>query len=139
MLGGVLAPIDWRLVFLVSVPLGLFGTIWAYRVLRERERAAPRADRLDRATSPSPLGLILVMIGITYGIEPYHGHDMGWTSPVVLAELASGVVLLVVFGIVESQGRRPDVPPGAVPDPRLHRRHAASFLAAVARGGLCSC
>src|ERR1039458_5585587 len=29
-LGGVLAPLEWRLVFLVSVPFGLFGTIWAH-------------------------------------------------------------------------------------------------------------
>ncbi len=30
-LGGILAPIQWRLIFLVSVPVGLFGTVWAYR------------------------------------------------------------------------------------------------------------
>src|SRR2546421_2650048 len=34
-LGGILAPIDWRLVFLISVPVGMFGTVWAYLVLRE--------------------------------------------------------------------------------------------------------
>src|SRR5881227_3997214 len=32
-IGGVLAPIDWRLVFLVSVPFGVFGTVWAYTKL----------------------------------------------------------------------------------------------------------
>ena len=34
-LGGILAPINWRLIFLVSVPIGLFGTIWGYIKLRE--------------------------------------------------------------------------------------------------------
>ena len=30
-LGGLLAPISWRLVFLVSVPTGIAGTIWSYQ------------------------------------------------------------------------------------------------------------
>ncbi|MGC8474705.1 MAG: MFS transporter, partial [Candidatus Dormibacteria bacterium] len=32
-LGGILAPVSWRLVFLVSVPFGVFGTVWAYTKL----------------------------------------------------------------------------------------------------------
>jgi len=41
-LGGVLGAIDWRLVFLVSVPFGLLGTVWSYlnlKELGERHRA----------------------------------------------------------------------------------------------------
>ena len=34
-LGGVLGPLGWRYVFLVSVPFGVFGTVWSYRKLRE--------------------------------------------------------------------------------------------------------
>src|SRR4051794_29771554 len=33
-LGGILAPVDWRLVFIVSVPVGVFGTVWGMRSLR---------------------------------------------------------------------------------------------------------
>ena len=42
-LGGVLAPVSWRLIFLVSVPVGLFGTVWAYLRLRDlgERRAGP--------------------------------------------------------------------------------------------------
>jgi MFS family permease len=44
-LGGLLAPIDWRLVFLISVPVGLFGTVWAY--LKLEERSKPRRAPVD--------------------------------------------------------------------------------------------
>jgi MFS family permease len=44
-LGGVLAPVSWRLVFLVSVPVGLFGTVWAYLMLEDRGvRSAAKID-----------------------------------------------------------------------------------------------
>ena len=71
-LGGVLAPINWRLIFLVSVPFGLFGTIWSYLKLEERGvRRRARIDWLGNLTFAC--GLVLVMIGITYGIRPTRG------------------------------------------------------------------
>ncbi len=104
-LGGVLAAIDWRLVFLVSVPFGVFGTIWSYLKLNElgqRHRA-----RIDWAGNASfATGLILIMIGITYGIEPANGNDMGWTSASVIALLAAGVASLIAFVIIEARARR---------------------------------
>ena len=88
-LGGVLAPISWRLVFLVSVPVGLFATVWAYHSLRELGVRRPaRIDWWGNATFA--LGLIGVMVGITYGIQPYGGHTMGWTSPAVASMLRGG-------------------------------------------------
>src|SRR4029077_1513821 len=93
-LGGVLAPVSWRLVFLVSVPVGLFATVWAYRSLREL--GVRRPARIDLwGTATFALGLVGVMIGITYGIQPYGGHTMGWTSPFVLSTLLGGLELLV--------------------------------------------
>jgi MFS family permease len=134
-LGGVLAPIQWRLIFLVSVPVGLFGTIWAYRRLREvPRRGTARVDWPGNVTFA--LGLIGIMVGITYGIQPYGGHTMGWTSPFVLGCLGGGVALLVAFSIIETK----------VPDPMFRlplfkiRAFTAgslsSLLAAVGRGGL---
>ena len=83
-LGGLLAPVSWRLVFLVSVPFGVFGTVWAYWKLQERgERRPARIDWWGNATFA--IGLILVLVSITYGIQPYGGHSMGWTNPLVLA------------------------------------------------------
>jgi MFS family permease len=134
-LGGLLAPVNWRLIFLVSVPIGLFATIFGYLKLRETsERRPARIDWPGNITFA--LGLILVMVGITYGIEPYHHHTMGWTSPYVITTLVAGVVLLLAFCVVETK----------VPEPmfrlQLFKIRAftggvlASFLAALSRGGL---
>jgi MFS family permease len=134
-LGGLLAPIDWRLIFLISVPIGLFGTVWAYTKLEERgERRPGKLDWWGNITFA--LGLIGVMIGITYGIEPHGKDSIGWTSPFVLACLSSGVALLCLFGFIEK----------TVHDPmfRLRLFHIRAFtagsmatlLSGVARGGL---
>src|SRR5579859_5817495 len=69
-LGGLLAPISWRMVFLISVPVGLFGTVWAY--LKLQELSKPSHARIDWAGNITfALGLILIMIAVTYGIRPY--------------------------------------------------------------------
>jgi len=134
-LGGVLAPVSWRLVFLVSVPVGLFATVWAYRSLRELGVRRPaRIDWWGNATFA--LGLIGVMVGITYGIQPYSGHTMGWTSPFVLATLLGGAALLAAFCVIETR----------VTEPMFHLElfrirafaagNLAALLAAIGRGGL---
>src|SRR5206468_10077646 len=79
-LGGLLAPIDWRLVFLISVPVGLFGTVWAYLKLEERSEPSRRPiDWWGNVTFA--VGLVLLMVAITYGIRPWGAHATGWTSP----------------------------------------------------------
>lgn len=135
-LGGLLGPIDWRLIFLVSVPFGIAGTLWAYFMLKDTKdtKSGGKIDWLGNLTFA--LGLILIMIGITYGIEPYRTHSMGWTSPAVLAELISGSALIITFLVIEKVIKQPMF--------RLHlfRIRAftagvlASFLSAIARGGL---
>ena len=134
-LGGLLAPIDWRLVFLISVPVGLFGTVWAYLKLEERSEPRPAAiDWWGNVTFA--LGLVLVMVAVTYGIRPYGGSPTGWGSPRVLALLAGSVASLVAFVVIE---RRVAEPMFRLP---LFRIRAftfgtlSTFLAAVARGGL---
>jgi MFS family permease len=135
LVGGVLAPINWRLIFLVSVPIGLFATVWGYMVLEERgERRPAKIDWAGNITFAA--GLILVMVGVTHGIQPYGGHAMGWTNPTVLAEIGVGVLLLIAFGLIEVR----------VPEPmfrlQLFKIRAftsgvlASFLGALSRGGL---
>ncbi len=134
-LGGLLAPIDWRLVFLISVPVGLFGTVWAY--LKLRELSTPHPGRIDWWGNVTfALGLILAMVAVTYGIRPYGGAPTGWGSPRVLGLLAAAVVSLVAFVIIE---RRVEEPMFRLP--LFHIRAftfgtLSTFLAAVARGGL---
>jgi MFS family permease len=134
-LGGILAPINWRLIFLVSVPIGLFATVWGYLKLEElSERRPARIDWPGNVTFA--LGLILVMVGITYGIEPY-GHDtMGWTNPFVLGCLALGVILLVVFGFIETRVAEPMFRLQLFKIRAFTSGVFASFLAALSRGGL---
>jgi MFS family permease len=134
-LGGVLAPINWRLVFLVSVPVGLFCTVWAYTMLHDL--VAPRKTSIDWAGNLTfAAGLISLLVGITYGIEPYGHSTMGWTGPAVIGELSGGVALLIVFAVIE---RRVAEPMFRLPLFRIRAFTAgtlASFLSAVGRGGL---
>ncbi|WP_245933685.1 MFS transporter [Arthrobacter livingstonensis] len=134
-IGGLLGPIDWRLVFLVSVPVGIFGTVWAYLKLHDNGIRQPaRLDWWGNMTFAA--GLIAVLVGITYGIQPYRGQTMGWTNPWVLAALIGGTLVLVAFAIIETR----------VPEPmfelKLFRIRAftagnlASLLSAIGRGGL---
>jgi MFS family permease len=134
-LGGLLAPINWRLVFLISVPVGLFGTVWAY--LKLEERSEPRRRPIDWWGNVTfALGLVLLMVAVTYGIRPYGAHGTGWSSPRVLLLIGSGLAFLVAFAVIER----------AVADPmfqlRLFRIRAftfgtlSTFLSAMARGGL---
>ena len=104
-LAGVLAAVDWRLVFIVSVPIGIGGTIWSYLSLQEVGARTPaKIDWLGNVLFG--LGLIGILVGITYGLIPYGGHSMGWTNPLVLTGLFGGLALLVAFCITETAGRR---------------------------------
>jgi len=134
-LGGVLAPLNWRWIFLVSVPIGLFGTVLGYRELHETSPRRPaRIDWPGNITFG--VGLVLVMIGITYGIEPYGNHVMGWTNPVVLGSLALGVVLLAAFCVVETRVAQPMFRLQLFKIRAFTSGVLASFLAALSRGGL---
>jgi MFS family permease len=134
-LGGVLAPVSWRLIFLVSVPIGIGATFWAYHSLRElSERRPARIDWWGNATFA--LGLVGVMVGITYGIQPYDGHDMGWTSPFVLTMLLGGLALLVVFCIVELHVEEPMFHLDLFRIRAFAAGNFAALLAAMGRGGL---
>ncbi len=134
-LGGALAVVHWRAVFLVSVPIGLVGTIWAYKSLHETgERNPGRLDWPGNVTFF--LGLTGLLTAITYGIQPYGNQTTGWTSPWVLGGLIGGAALLVLFVVIELRSSAPML------DLRLFRIRAfsagnlAALLAAIGRGGL---
>ncbi len=133
--GGILADIDWRLVFWVNVPFGIFGTVWAYAKLRELgQQKRTTIDWWGNVTFA--VGLIMILVGITYGLQPANGHNMGWTGPWVLFELLGGIALLVIFAFIELR----------VPEPMFHLElfriraftagNAASLLSSIGRGGL---
>jgi MFS family permease len=133
--GGLLAPVDWRLIFLVSVPFGIIGTVWSHRKLKQIGTHNP--GPIDWAGNVTfAVGLVLVMIGITYGIRPYGGHATGWTNPLVLACLGVGVSLVAAFVLLESRIAHPMF---KLPLFRIRPFTfgvVSSFLSAIARGGL---
>ena len=134
-LGGVLGPLDWRLVFLASVPVGILGTVWAYMMLEDRSELHPaRIDWWGNVIFA--VGLVALLVGITYGIDPYGHHEMGWTNPAVLAGVIGGLVMLGIFCIIETRVKDPMF---RVPLFRIRAfsmGNMASLLASLGRGGM---
>jgi MFS family permease len=136
LIGGLLADTNWRAVFLVSVPFGIFGTVWGYLKLREVGQRGARG-RIDWAGNLTfGIGLIAVLVGITYGIQPYGGHTMGWTSPLVLTLLLGGAALLGVFLVVERRSADPLFHLDLFRIRAFSAGNLAGLLASVSRGGL---
>ena len=133
--GGLLAVIDWRAVFFVSVPIGIIGTIWSYISLKEVGTKNP--GKLDWPGNITfAVGLTALLTAITYGIQPYGGNTTGWTNPWVIGGIVGGLALLVVFTFIELRSKAPMF------NMRLFRIRAfamanlAGLLASIGRGGL---
>src|SRR5487761_1385064 len=135
LLGGVLAPHNWRLVFIVSVPFGVFGTIWAYFMLRDQGiRKHSKMDWWGNLLFAA--GLIAILVGITYGLLPYGGHPMGWTNPWVLTALFGGLALLVIFVYVETRVAEPLFRISLFRIRAFAAGNIASLMLAMGRGGM---
>jgi len=135
-LGGVLAAIDWRLIFLVSVPFGFAGTVWSYWKLKEL--CTPiRNQKIDIWGNISfGAGLTLLLVGITYGLLPYGNSSMGWSSPFVIASLITGAGLLIAFPFIERRVAEPLFRLELFKVRAFSMGNIASFLSSMARGGV---
>jgi MFS family permease len=134
-LGGVLAPVEWHLVFLVSVPFGLFGTVWAYLMLKDNGvRVEAKIDWLGNATFA--IGLIALLTGIVYSLLPYGGHPTGWTNPWVLAGVFGGLAVLGLFVWIELRVENPMFRMDLFKIRAFTAGNIAGLMSALGRGGL---
>jgi MFS family permease len=135
LIGGFLSEIHWQAVFWVGVPIGVLGTIWSYRSLREL--GSRTKGRLDWAGLLSfGLGLTILLVGITYGIQPYGDSTTGWTSPWVLGSIAIGLLLLVAFCFIELRAESPMVDIRLFKSASFGMGNLAGLMSSVGRGGL---
>jgi MFS family permease len=134
-LGGALAPVNWHLIFLVSAPVGFFGTVWAYFMLHDIGiRKHARMDWWGNLLFAA--GLISVLVGITYGLLPYGGHPMGWTNPWVLTAMFGGLALLIVFVYVETKVAEPLFRMSLFKIRPFAAGNVANLAMAMSRGGM---
>jgi MFS family permease len=133
--GGLLADVDWRAVFWINVPIGVFGTVWAY--LKLQEVGITRKARIDWwGNLTFGVGLVMVLVGLTYGLLPHGAASMGWTGPWVLFELLGGVALLVAFCVIETRVEEPMFDLSLFRIRAFAAGNIAGLLAAIGRGGL---
>ncbi|MCF8608501.1 MFS transporter, partial [Gordonia sp. HY442] len=135
LVGGLLAPIQWHYIFLVSVPFGLVGTVWAYLKLRDTGvRTKAKMDWWGNLTFA--IGLIAILVAITYGIQPYGDSDMGWGNPLVLAGLIGGFVVLAIFVWIETRVESPLFELSLFRNRSFTAGNAANLMGSIGRGGL---
>jgi MFS family permease len=135
LIGGVLAEWDWRAIFWVGVPIGILGTIWSVRSLTELGVRTP--GRLDWAGSLTfGIGLTVLLIGITYGIQPYGDSTTGWSNPFVLGAIGFGLLLLVAFCFIELRVSQPMVNMRLFSSTAFGMGNLAGLMSSVGRGGL---
>jgi MFS family permease len=133
--GGLLAAWDWRAVFWINLPVGVFGTLWAY--LKLRDNGVRRRARIDWWGNVTfALGLGSVLVGVTYGIQPYGNDSMGWESPVVLGEIIGGLAVLLVFVIIETRVAEPMFRLSLFKIREFTAGNVAGLLVSIARGGI---
>jgi MFS family permease len=134
--GGVLATFNWRYIFLVSVPVGVVGTIWSYLKLKEIGKIT-RNQKLDVwGNLTFGVGLTVLLIGVTYGLEPYGSSDMGWGDPWVAASIAIGALMLVAFPFIENRVEQPMFRLDLFKNRVFSAGSFAGFLGTMGRGGV---
>jgi len=135
-LGGILALFDWRYIFLVSVPVGAFGTIWSYMKLKDIAtiRKGQSLDVLGNVTFGA--GLILALLGVTYALVPSGSSSMGWGDPWVISSLVAGIALLIAFPFIETRVKEPMFRLELFQNRMFTAANIAGMLAAVGRGGV---
>jgi EmrB/QacA subfamily drug resistance transporter len=97
-LGGVITQeLSWRWVLLINPPIGLAAALVAWAVVTDRRRARDEGS-FDVAGA---LTLTVGQIVLVYGVV--EAGLRGWHSAYALGPIIGGLVLLVVFGVIEAR------------------------------------
>lgn len=135
-LGGILAILDWRYVFLVSVPFGVIGTFLSYYKLKEVSLKSVKTKIDVWGNATFILGITLLLIGITYGLLPYGSDPMGWSNPWVIISMILGVIALISFPFVEQRVEDPMFRFDLFKIRMFRYGNLAGLLSALGRGGM---
>jgi EmrB/QacA subfamily drug resistance transporter len=121
-LGGVLTELtSWRSVLFINVPVGIAVVALAVRYLTEPDR--PEGDgRRAHLDLPGAVTATATVGTLVYGF--IHAASDGWGDPVTLGCVAAGLVLLVVFLLIELRTAQPLMPLRLF----AHRDRAAAYL-----------
>ena len=134
--GGILASVDWHLVFIVSVPFGIIGTIWSYISLHEVGARDPNGKVDWPGNIVFGVGLTALLAGITYGIQPYSDSTQGWGNPWIIGAIVGGIILLVFFVFLELRVTQPMFNMHLFTIRAFAWGNIAGLVASIGRGGL---
>ena len=134
-IGGVLAVFNWRYVFLISIPFGLIGTIWSFK-LKELSKKALKTKMDIWGNFTFVLGITLILVGITYGLLPYGNSPMGWNNPWVIAAMIIGLFSLILFPFIENRVESPMFRLDLFRIRSFAFANIAGLLGSLGRGGL---
>ena len=101
-LGGVLTSVDWRLVFLINVPLAVLAIVLT---LSATPPLAPGTDERPRIDWPGVFTFALGIAALVFGLS--QGQGAGWGSPQTLGPIVAGIVSLVAFVAIELRSANP--------------------------------
>ncbi|MFI9202362.1 MFS transporter [Streptomyces sp. NPDC053048] len=120
-LGGAITQyLDWRWTLYVNVPISLAVIAGGLRLFPD----PPKPPRVPLDVVGAALGCA----GIVACIYAFgEAGALGWDSGVIIGSLVAGVVLLGVFGVVQSRTAHPLLPPRVLAD----RNRAGAFLTIV--------
>jgi len=134
-IGGVLSVINWRYIFLLDFVVGIIGTLWSFKSLRDVQK--PIKQPLDIIGNVLfALGITLLLISVTYGLLPYGNQQLGWGNPFVITGLTISFLAIGIFVFVERKVKNPmfDLSLFKVRD--FSVANFTNFIASMARQGI---
>jgi len=129
--GGILAPYGWQWIFLYNVPIGIFGTLWAWGRLKEPTNV-PRSRGFDWfGTATFLVGMTSLLLGISLFAFP-----MGITNEAIYAMFVIGIVGILVFLWVELRAKTPMLDLKLFRHPDFAVGCTTAFLNSLTRGAM---